>query len=133
MTEESEMTDDSSLPQTAAPRVQDAEAKAATLSSMAELIEVPHPSVMIREEMDARDWGTPSMARAMGGDYGINLLALEMYLSVGPGEPGMRLGEAAADIARAFGVSVEMIQNMEASWLRYQECRAAIAKAEVTR
>lgn len=81
--------------------------------------EVPHPAWYIREEMDARDWGIPSMARAMGGDYGINALALGMYLDVGPNEPNCRLGDMANDIARAFDVSVEFIKNMEAAWLAY--------------
>lgn len=76
-----------------------------------------HPSVYIREEMDARDWGTPTMARQMGGDYGVNRLAIEMYLSIGPQNPGLRLGTMAADIARAFDVSVELFQNLEAAWL----------------
>jgi len=99
---------------------------------VADLIEVPHPSEFIREEMDERDWGTPSMARHMGGDYGINRLAIEMYLSVGPQNDGLRLGDMAADIARAFGVSVEFIQNMEAAWLRYIERRALAPDGKAT-
>lgn len=80
-----------------------------------------HPSVYIREEMDERDWGTPTMARKMGGDYGVNRFAIEMYLSIGPKNPGLRLGTMAADIARAFGVSMELFQNLEAAWLRSLE------------
>lgn len=81
-------------------------------------IEITHPSEYIREEMDARDWGIPSMARAMGGDYDIQGLALGMYLSIGPINPGLRLGAMADDIARAFGTSAELWQNLEKSWLR---------------
>lgn len=85
-------------------------------------MEHEHPSVYIREEMDARDWGTPSMARHMGGDYQTSLFAIEMYLSIGATLPELRLGGMAEEIARAFGTSVETWRNLEAAWLRSKIC-----------
>lgn len=76
-----------------------------------------HPSEYIREEMDARDWGTGTMAARMGGDYHTNKLALEMYLRAGPLDRNLRLGMMAADVARAFGTSVEYWENLERAWL----------------
>jgi hypothetical protein len=95
-----------------------------------DIVDVPHPSVYIREEMDERDWAIPTMARHMGGDYGTNVFALQMYLSIGPANPGLRLGDMAADIAHAFGTSVELFQNMEAAWLKHVDRRPASSRRE---
>lgn len=87
--------------------------------------EVFHPSELIRDEMDSRDWGIPTMARKMGGDAGVNRLALEMYFVVGPQNPGCRLGPVmAAQIAKAFGTSIEVWTNLEAAWLSHPTTQA---------
>lgn len=80
-----------------------------------------HPSCYMREEMDERCWGIGDLVFQMGPcskqEWGIRALALQMYFAVGPNEPGMRLGEAAKDYARAFGVSEDLFTNLETAWL----------------
>lgn len=85
------------------------------------LADIPHPSVFIIEEMDARGWDRDMLALAMaGGDTGDELgicrLSLDLYLDIGPEEPNLRI---APDLfARAFGTSPELWSNLEAAWLR---------------
>ncbi len=77
----------------------------------------PHPSVYILEEMKARGWSSIDLALAMPGDLMENHTALTMYLTLGPKEPNMRIGDG-ADYAAAFDVSPELFLNLEAAWLR---------------
>ena len=81
------------------------------------MVERTHPSVFIEEELAARGWSLDRLAQEMGGDFGVNRLAIEMYLAVGPDDPNCRIGEMAGDLARAFGTSVELFQNLERSYL----------------
>lgn len=76
-----------------------------------------HPGGYVREEMDARDWGIPTMARHIGGDFEVTKLALELYLYNGPPELGCRMGELAEGFAQAFGTSIELWRNLEAAWV----------------
>ena len=85
-----------------------------------------HPSLFIKEELEARDWTIGELARAMPGDYGINFVALEFYLDLGPEEPGLRMNNMAADISRAFGVDPDFFSNLERAWLEHPATQAAI-------
>ena len=49
-------------------------------------------------------------------DWGVACLALEMYMTVGPEDKNLLLGDMAEDLATAFGVSPDMFKNLEASW-----------------
>ena len=85
--------------------------------------EPSHPSVFILEEMKARDWDRDRLASAMcaqmsNEEFGINRLALDMYLEVGPNEPNLLLDTKA--IARAFQISEEFWKNLEAAWRAQQ-------------
>ena len=82
--------------------------------------EVPHPSFFIQEEMEARGWDRWDLARRMGGDPQLRRMELDLYFGLGPEKTNMRLGETGDDIAAAFDVSREFLQNMEAAWLRSQ-------------
>ena len=82
------------------------------------MVEKFHPSEYIRDEMDARGWSQTELARRMGGDLTMNLVALELYLGIGPDNPGIRLGlDTAAQLGLAFGVSAEYFLNLEQAWL----------------
>ncbi len=77
-----------------------------------------HPSVFIKDELRARRWSKAKLAARMGGDTAINLLALDMYFIVGPGEPGCRLGDMVFQLGAAFGVSPAYFRNLEKAWLK---------------
>ena len=65
--------------------------------------------------MDARGWSLDDVALRMGGDFGINRLALDFYFEIGPEEPDLLMGDG-EDFARAFGVSAGYFVNLENAW-----------------
>ena len=80
---------------------------------------VPHPSVFIQEEMDARGWSRDLVAMRMSPEFGLSRLTLDLYLDVGPRKTNMRIGEKTAKaFARAFDVSPDYFLNLEAAWLK---------------
>ncbi len=95
----------------------------------AKLTEVPHPSIFIREEREARGWSAVNLAVRMGGDdTQINLLAIDMYENVGPTAPGLRLGEmVAGQLSKAFGVSAAFFLALETAWLAQLTSQGATA------
>lgn len=77
-----------------------------------------HPSTFIQEELEARGWGLDTLALKMGGDFGINRLALDFYFTIGPEQPDCRIGnEMAAQLGQAFNVSPNLLLNLEKAWL----------------
>ena len=83
--------------------------------------EVFHPSVYIKDELEARGWTLDMLAMRMGPEFGINRLSLDFYFEFGPTEPNMRIGEVSAKaLGRAFGVSPQFFLNMEKEWLKGQ-------------
>ncbi|WP_424138645.1 hypothetical protein [Roseomonas chloroacetimidivorans] len=79
-------------------------------------MEVFHPSEFIQEELEARGWSRDDLAQRMGGDVAVNRLALDIYFEVGPDEPLLLLGGSAEGMSRAFGVSVDLLLNLERAW-----------------
>lgn len=90
--------------------------------------EATHPSIFINEELEARGWSIADLAMRMPGDFGINSVALEFYLTIGPDEPGLRMGDCAEGVSRAFGVDPDLFGNLERTWLQHPATKAAIAK-----
>lgn len=90
-----------------------------------------HPSIFIKDELEARHWSIGDLAKAMEGDYGINYIALEFYLEIGPEEPGLRMNDTAVAISKAFGVDSDFFSNLERSWLLHPSTQAAIRAREV--
>lgn len=86
-----------------------------------------HPSEFIKDEMDARGWSLADLVKRMPGDYGINYVALDFYLSIGPEEPGLRMGDNAG-LGQAFGVDPEYLNNLEKAWLSHPTTQAKAAK-----
>lgn len=84
---------------------------------------VPHPSVFVVDEMEARGWDRDTLALAMAGgdtgrEFGACRIALDLYLDIGPGEKNLRIP---ADLfARAFGTSPQYWANLERAWLHAQ-------------
>ena len=89
--------------------------------------EVFHPSIFIKDELEARDWTIGDLVKLMPGDYGVNYVTLEFYLDLGPEEPGLTMGSQAADISRAFGCDEDFFGNLERSYLEHPLTKAAIA------
>jgi plasmid maintenance system antidote protein VapI len=81
--------------------------------------EVFHPSYYVHDELVARGWDLDRLAHEMGGDFGINRLALDMFFAVH--DPNARLGEMADQFAHAFGTSAELFRNLEAAYIRDQQ------------
>ena len=80
-------------------------------------VEPVHPSVFIQDELDERGWSRDDLAIRMGGEFGMNRLALDMYFEVGPGEPDLLLGEETAlQLARAFDVSPQFFLRLHDAW-----------------
>jgi len=77
-----------------------------------------HPSVFIRDEMEARGWDRIELANRMGGDWRHRLLELDLYFEAGPHEPNLRIGDG-KDFSRAFGISAEFFRNLETAWLKF--------------
>lgn len=91
-------------------------------------VEAVHPSAFIKDEMDARGWTIGDVASRMPGDYGVNHLAIDMYLELGRDEPMLRIGKMSAELAQAFGVDADLFANLERAWLEHPATKAAIAK-----
>lgn len=85
--------------------------------------EVYHPSVFIREEMEARSWDRDDLTTAMVGladhrEWGITRLALDFFFDCAPSDPRLKMGDMAEKFAHAFGVSVELFTNLDTTWRR---------------
>ncbi len=81
--------------------------------------EVFHPSYFVHEELEACGWTLDLLAHEMGGDFGINRLALDMFFAVH--DVNARMGDMADQFALAFGTSADLFRNLEAAWLRDQQ------------
>lgn len=79
-----------------------------------------HPSTFIKDELEAREWSIGDLAKLMPGDYGINHLALDLYLNFGPGEPYIRMNDMAVEISNAFGVDPDLFTNLEKAWVEHR-------------
>ena len=78
-----------------------------------------HPSEFIQDELDARGWSLDELAVRMGGDFQVNRIALDFYMTIGPSERGLRIGkDTAAQLGGAFGTSAELWLNLERLWLK---------------
>lgn len=84
-----------------------------------------HPWTFIAEELLERGWSVEDLAIRMATpDYdahiheiGRNLLTLDLYRNVGPTDRRCTIGDRAGRaIARAFGVSDDLIINLERAW-----------------
>ena len=77
--------------------------------------EVFHPGEFIQDEMDERGWTTSDVAARMPGDPEVNLLALDIYLSVR--DRGVLLDRKMAEgLGVAFGVSAQLFINLDDAW-----------------
>lgn len=92
------------------------------------MAEAFHPSIYIKEELEARGWSIEDLAKAMSGDYDINYTALDFYLEIGPDNPTMHLGDLAVEVSRAFDVDDSLFPNLERSWLDHPTTKAAALK-----
>jgi transcriptional regulator with XRE-family HTH domain len=85
---------------------------------------VPHPSVFIREEREARKWSDTYLAIRMGGESADEIetdrVALYMYENIGPTASRMRIGETTvARLSKAFGISAAFFLALENAWLAH--------------
>lgn len=92
-----------------------------------EVAEVFHPAEFLSDELEDRGWSVADLAARLPGEYGVNHLAIEMYLTCGPKEPDLRMGEMAVGISRALGCDPDFFSDLETAWLS----RRVAAKTEV--
>lgn len=79
-----------------------------------------HPSEFILEELDARGWDINTLAQKMSGDYSVNYVALEFYLTIGKDNVGLRMGaDVIRDLASIFDVSEDYFRNLEKAWVNF--------------
>lgn len=95
-----------------------------------------HPWDFIAEEMAARGWSMDDLAGRMGWntieEWQIDRLTLDLIETIR--DPRARIGEPTIQkLAMAFGVSAELLRNLEAAWLSRPDLEAVCAmyKAEV--
>jgi len=82
--------------------------------------EVFHPSEFILDELDARGWDINTLAQKMSGDYSVNYIALEFYLTIGKDNSLLRMGEdVIKDLASIFDVSEDYFRNLEKAWVNF--------------
>lgn len=76
----------------------------------------------LAEEMVARQWKATDVATRMHGDYGRNIIVLNLVLAVQ--DDKMILDrDLLQNIARAFDVSPEFFSNLHETWLRWPSAR----------
>lgn len=95
---------------------------------MTAMMDAVHPSLYIKEELEAREWSLADLARRLPGDYGVNYVALDFYLSIGPETPTAHMGALAPDISRAFGADTDFFPNLERAWLDHPTTKALALK-----
>lgn len=85
------------------------------------LIGVVCPSEILAEEMEARGWIAAELAKLIpysnDEEFNVNLLAIEMYLEVGPTTAAVRLGDLAGKLDLALGLSEGFFARLEQAWL----------------
>ncbi len=75
----------------------------------------------VQEELDARGWTIPDLAKRMGGDAKINELAVEIMIHCWD-EPSLRLGQETAEkLAQAFGTSPGLFIGLDAAYRMWRE------------
>ena len=100
-------------------------------------VRLVHPSAIILKELRARRWSREILARRLVEAFperyrdvvdeagrthlglDIAILSLDMYLNVGPKEPGLRMGETASEFDRVFGVGDGFFARLEEAWLAH--------------
>lgn len=81
------------------------------------------------DEMAARGWTVEDVALRMGGDFGIDALALGLLLAVQ--EDNLIIDDdTIVRLAGAFDVSPDLFRNLHAIWLKYPERRSPYVMPE---
>ena len=93
-----------------------------------QLAEVFPLAEYIAEELQARGWQTEDAAVRMmtGSGLARDLMVLDLIMCVSHGDDRMVITSDVFDgLARAFGVSAEMLRNLHSTWLRHPDKRSA--------
>jgi plasmid maintenance system antidote protein VapI len=74
-----------------------------------------HLGRYVLQQMRERNWTLTDLAEAMGGDWPVNLCAME-FACVNDRRPGLQLGRDMAEgLGRAFGTSAELWLGLDLS------------------
>lgn len=87
------------------------------------MVDTPHPTQLIEDELIARGWTADQLAIEMAGgegeEAGKQRLVLDLYFEIGPDDTNMRLGEETTlALSRAFSVNPQFLRNLELAWLQ---------------
>ncbi len=73
------------------------------------------PGEFIKDELDARGWDIPELARRMGGDTLLNHATVELLIYAPTKEVTLGADTSAA-LGRAFGVNPKFYLNLDRLW-----------------
>lgn len=75
------------------------------------------------EELTERGWKTGDLAMRMPGEYGVNLLCVELLLAVD--DDSLKIDDETFDgMAAAFGVSGDLFRNLDRLWREWPDRRS---------
>lgn len=86
-------------------------------------VEVFRLAEYLVEELQERGWKTGDLALRMPGDYGLNLLCVEMLLAVD--DDSLRIDDETFErMAVALDVNADMLRNLDRVWRDWPDRRS---------
>ncbi|MBG6211361.1 plasmid maintenance system antidote protein VapI [Labrenzia sp. EL_126] len=94
---------------------------------MAEVISIKPASVwplasFLADEMTARDWTCIDVAQRMPGNYGRNLVLINLLMAVQQDKMFI-CEETFSDLSEAFGISAGFFKKLHSQWERWPDAR----------
>jgi len=82
----------------------------------------PSLASYVADEMFERNWTCVDVARAMGGEYKIDVATVNIFLVISP-EKILVTDSLIDGLAKSFGVSSEFLKSLHQTWMDHPENR----------